>query len=145
MICTVRGSDLEQFTENQQLTFQQEADYKLTVQNCYVCPDLKMEIESFEEIDGYYKGKIEIDSKICRIQFFEIGNKNYYVLSMENGTTNQLKEDTSSNLITMTLTQKDEMLIAHVTDDFFLSPQYFPEWKVQDSTFEFVKSDSTLG
>lgn len=141
LICTVRGSDLEQFPENRQLTFQQDSDYRLTVRNHYACAELKMEMDSFAEIDGYYKGTADIDGKVCMVQFFEIGNKNYYAVSIENGITNTYKTGTTSELIRMTLTPGDGGLAAHVTDAYLRTPQLFPEWKQQCATFLFTEGE----
>lgn len=142
LICTVRGSDLEQFPENRQLTFQQDPDYRLTVRNHYACAELKMEMDSFAEVDGYYKGTVDIDGNLCMVQFFEIGNENYYAVSIENGITNTYKTGTTSELIRMTLTPVDGGLEARVTDEYLRTPQSFPEWKQQCATFLFTEGES---
>ena len=140
LVCTVVGSDLAQFRGAQKLTFRQESNYQLTVRERYRCPELNLEMESYEEMDGYYKGTIEINGLKCPVQFFEIGNGNYYAVSIENGFTNQLAENTCSELIRVTLTLQDDGLLAKVTDDFLLTPLLFPEWKTESAIFNFVWS-----
>ena len=75
------------------------------------------------------------------VQLFEIGNKNYYAVSIENGITNTYKTGTTSELIRMTLTPVDGGLEARVTDEYLRTPQSFSEWKQQCVTFLFTEGD----
>lgn len=141
--CTIVNADLP--AENvvpKKLTFKKEGQIAQMADSRWRCEEIDMYIESFCDIDGYYKGEIVLEGKICPVQAFEVGNGNLFVFSVENGIINNLKEGTSTELIEMVLELKNGKLVGRITEDICVNPLHYPNWEYNEVTLSFVKEST---
>ena len=104
--------------------------------------EINMYIDSFGDVDGYFNGQILIDGKTLYVHAIEIGNNNYYMLSIENGIINNLTPGTTSPLIYMYFEINDNQIIAKVSDEFFSTPEAIPYWPYGDISITFIPLSS---
>lgn len=125
------------------LTFDQTALIAQDADARWYAEELDMYIESFRDVDGYYKGEIGIDGKKLFIHAFEIGNSNYFMFTIENGTINNLRAGTTSSLIYMYFEKNDNKIVAKITDSYVLNHVAFPNWRYDGVaiTFSRVNTD----
>lgn len=111
-------------------------------QNCterWYAQELDMYLDSFSDVDGYFRGEIIIDDQKCYVHAFEIGNNNFFMLSIENGKINNLLSQTSSSLVCMWFEMCEDKIIAKISDDFVLHPEIYPYWNYNGADITFSK------
>ena len=91
--------------------------------------EIDMYLNSFSDANDYYRGEVVIDGEKCYVHALEIGNNNYFMLSIENGKVNNLRPGTTSELIRMYLEITDDEIIAKVSDEYLSNTAAFPYWK----------------
>ena len=110
------------------LTFKNDGLVAQSPTQCWYAQEIDMYLYSYEDIDCYYRGEIVIGEEKCNIHALEIGNSNYFMLSIENGIVNNLKSKTTSQLIRMHFEILDDQIVARVSDEYLSNPQMFPYW-----------------
>ena len=103
-----------------------------------VTQELDMFLESFDGVNCYFKGEMEIDGIKNFVHALEIGNNGYYMLSIENGKVNNLRAGTTTLLIYMWFDIKENQMIARVSDELLLNPELFSDWPYDDMTITFT-------
>lgn len=142
--CAVKGSTVGTWcSEGTLLTFSKENIIQQEPTMRWYCNELNMWLDYFPDRGEYYKGEIVIDGKICAIQAFEVGNNNYYKVSVENGIINKLKSGTSSTLFFVCFENKNGELVGRITDDHLDNPESFPYWSYRGETITFKPTDLT--
>jgi hypothetical protein len=101
----------------QTLTFEKEKAIAQAPDTRWRCEEVDMYINSFSDAEDYYKGEIVIDGQKYDIRAFEVGNDNYYKITIENGRINNLKTGTTSPFVDMVFQYDGERIIAQITDD----------------------------
>ena len=102
--------------------------------------EIDMYLDSFSDVNGYFRGEIAIDGEKYYIHAFEIGNDNYFMLSIENGKINNLRSGTTSPLIRLCFEITGDQIIAKVSDEYITNKVAFPYWQYDDViiTFELL-------
>lgn len=139
--CTVKNSDIDLFCEGDEIKFEKAQSIDNTYDKQYFCEELQMSIGSFAGVDGYYKGEIVIEGEKCPIQALEIGNSNYYKISIQNGYTNNLTSDSSSDLVNMFFYCDGVNIIAKITDDHLENSNVYTYWKYNQTMISFIELD----
>lgn len=121
------------------ITFEKEKKIAQEKNERWYCQEIDMYLESYNDIDGYYKGVMTIDNKKCGIQAFEIGNDNYYMFSLENGVINNLREGTSSALVCMFFEYEDGKIIGKITDKHISNSETYHYWTYKGTTLTFTR------
>jgi len=102
--------------------------------------EIDMYLDSFNDIDCFFRGEIVIDGKKCYIHALEVGNGAYFMLSIENGKVNNLLSGTTSELIYMSFEIKEDQIIAKVSDEYLTEPYRFGDWPYGDVIITFTPS-----
>ena len=110
------------------LTFQKAGTITQSKEMRWNAEELDMYLESFSDVDHYFRGEITIDGERCYIHAFEVGNNHYYMLSVENGKINRLKSGTVSPLVRMSFEISEDRIIATVSDECILRQEAYPYW-----------------
>ncbi|MBO5418405.1 MAG: hypothetical protein J6A50_07400 [Clostridia bacterium] len=142
LICSTvsfEGADGEDFPKT--LTFE-KSEMELKENDCWKAEGLAMSLTSFEDVDGYFKGEITIDGKVCFVQAIETGCDNYYRFFVENGEINNLRANTTSPLIDMVFEVIDDnTVVARVAESFNNSPEAFPYWTFAETSITFRRME----
>ncbi len=132
--CTILGSDVNLFCEGDTITFEKAECIDNDYNKQYFCEELQMSISSLAGINGYYKGEITIEGVKYPIQALEIGNSNYYKISIQNGLTSER----SSDLVNMVFHHDDGMITAKITDDHLENKYTYLDWEYQQTMISFI-------
>lgn len=123
--------------EGDTITFEKSGSISKEANSVYYCEELNMSITKV--VDGYYKGEIIIDNSANYIHAIEIGNSEYYRLSVENGKINNYSENTVSPFVYMFFEHSENKIIATVSDEHIFDPLQDSYWKTNKTTFEFIE------
>ena len=133
--CEIINSDTELWAySGDTITFEQKCKISDTPISEWYCEELDLYLAKY--IDGYYKGEIIIDNIPHYIQAIEIGNGEYYTISIENGITNNLRENTLSPFVDMYFEYKGSEIVAYVSNDVN-SNRLAYDWQEEGSVFVF--------
>lgn len=99
--------------------------------------ELDMYLDSFRDISGYFRGEIVVNGEKCYVHAFEIGNNNYFMLSIENGKVNNLRPGTTSPLICMYFEMYENKIVAKISDEYFSNSVAFPYWEYNNAPITF--------
>lgn len=132
IVCSIYNSmSVDSETIPQELTFEKVGVIQLEREYRWHAQELDMYLDSFIGVDGYYSGEITLGDEKIYINALEVGNNNYYALSIENGILNKLKPETTSPLINMYFQIENDRITAIVCDDY--SAVEFPYWWYEDT------------
>ena len=141
IVCSILNSmSVDTETIPQELTFKKDGVLQHKQELRWYAEELDMYLDSFVDVDGYFRGEIILDEKKHYVNAIEVGNNNYYVLSIENGKSNNLKPGTTSTLIYMYFKIEDDKIVATVCDGFLFYPEAFPYWLYGDMIITFTAS-----
>lgn len=137
IVCSISNSmSVNSETIPQELTFEKVGVIQLEQEYRWHAQELDMYLDSFHGVDGYYSGEIMLEGEKIYINALEIGNDNYYSLSMENGALNKLNPGTTSPLIYMYFQIENDKITAIVCDRY--SAEAFPYWKCENTIITFI-------
>lgn len=119
------------------LTFDKTESITKNVDTCWRAQELDMYLNSLTDVSGYFTGEIVINEEKHYIHAFEIGNNNYYMLSIENGKINNSIPRTTSPLICMYFEVHENQIIATISDEYIVSSVMFPYWEYNGATITF--------
>ncbi len=135
--CSISNSvSVDEETIPQELTLEKVGVIQLEQEYRWHAQELDMYLNSFLGVDGYYSGEIILEGEKLYINALEVGNDNYYVLSIENGKMNNLKPGTTSPLIYMYFQTENNKITAMVCDRY--SEVEFPYWSYENTIITFV-------
>ena len=136
--CKINDSDQNIWNyEGDTITFEKSGPIVEEVNSGYYCEELNMYIA--KAIDGYYKGEIVIDGIARYVHAIEIGNSEYYMLSIEDSRTTNQDEKRIHHFIDMVFEHSENKIIATVSDQYILEPLAYPHWKTDKTTFMFAE------
>ena len=135
MICSITGVDGIEFGATT-LTFE-KSDLRKTVKESFKCNEVGMTMSSFNEIDGYYKGEIDINGKTCGFMAFEVCG-GLYRFHVENRNLNDMTEGVSP-LIDMFLSEDNGQLKGSVRNSTIEDHASFPYWNFEKTELTFEK------
>ena len=143
ILCSISNSmSVDTETIPQELTFEKIGVIQLEQEYRWHAQEFDMYLDSFHGVDGYYSGEMMLNGEKIYINALEIGNGNYYSLSMENGTLNKLKPETTSPLIYMYFQIENDKITAMVCDIY--SAEAFPYWKCENTIITFIPTLSDI-
>lgn len=129
IVCSIQNYDaVAEESIPKVLTFENVGLIAQNSNMCWHAQEIDMYLYSFSNVDGYFRGEIVIGGEKCHVHALEIGNNNYFVLSIENGKVNNLRSGTTSELIRMCFEITDDEIIAKVSDEYLSSTEAFPYW-----------------
>ena len=136
--CSVRNcGSVDGETIPEVLTFENVGTIAESVANRWYSEELDMSLESFNDAEGYLRGEIMIDGNKCFVHALEIGNNNYFTLSIENGTINNLKSNTVSPFCRMYFEYTDNGIVAKVSEEVLSNAESFVYWEYDVRTVTF--------
>ena len=138
IVCTLRNCDPvngERIPET--LTFDKVDSIVLSSNTRWQAQEIDMYLDAFSDVDGYFSGQISIKGERCYVHALEIGNNNFYMLTIENGKVNNLIPGTTSPLIYLYLEITDSYIIAKVSDEYLTNPAAFPYWPYDNVAITF--------
>lgn len=139
IVCSISNSmSVNTETIPQKLTFEKVDVIKLEQEFRWHAQELDMYLDSFLDIEGYYSGEIILGEESLYINALEIGNNNYYLLSIKNGNWNNLKPETTSPLIYMYFQIENDKITATVCDRYSSEAEAFPYWPNEDTIITFI-------
>ena len=139
IVCSVRNSmPVNAETIPQKLTFEKVGVIPQDQGLRWYAQELDMYLDSFPTVDGYYRGEIILEGKKQYVNALEVGNNNYYMLSIENGKLNNLKLGTTSPLIYMYFEMENDKITAMVSDRYLSETEAFPYWSYSDTIITFT-------
>ncbi len=142
IVCTVNNYDLdENVSIPDTLTFEKAGEIAKERTARLTAQDMDFYLYMYSDIDCYLKGEISIDGIKNYIHAFEIGNSNYYMLSIENGKINNLISGTSSPLICMYFEKNGDQIIARIDDEQLYTPGLYPDWPTNKYSVIFNVTD----
>lgn len=137
--CTVGG--WQNFdSEVKTLTFEMAGEIGQEPEYRWRCDELDIYMDSFSDIDSYFKGKAVINGKTCGIQAFKITNDGYYRFTVKNEDLEDNLRGTS-NLVNMYLDVQEDVIIAKVADDYLSDPQKYEYWNCDITTLTFKREE----
>lgn len=143
IVCSINSSmSVNSETIPQELTFEKVGVIQLEREYRWHAQELDMYLDSFIGVDGYYSGEIILGDEKIYINALEVGNNNYYALSIENGILNKLKPETTSPLINMYFQIENDRITAMVCDDY--SAEAFPYWWREDTIITLTYSADNI-
>ena len=143
IVCSINSSmSVNSETIPQELTFEKVGVIQLEREYRWHAQELDMYLDSFIGVDGYYSGEIILGDEKIYINALEVGNNNYYALSIENGILNKLKPVTTSPLINMYFQIENDRITAIVCDDY--SAEVFPYWWCEDTIITLTYSADNI-
>ncbi len=135
--CKIYDSDQNIWNyEGDTITFEKAGSIIEEANSGYYCEELDMYIAKV--IDGYYKGEIIIDGTAHYVHAIEIGNSEYYTLSIEDSRTTNQNDKIIHPFIDMLFEHSENKIIATVSDEKILDPFVYPHWKTNKTTFVFL-------
>ena len=138
IVCSLRGyQSVDGEVLPTTLTFDKTETIAQNAAARWYAQELDMYLDSFSDVEGYYRGEIGIGEKECYVHAFEIGNNGYFMLSIENGKVNNLISGTTSPLICMYFELHENQIIAKVSDEFVSNSLAFPYWDYTGATITF--------
>ena len=141
IVCSISNSmSVNAETIPQELTFEKVGAIQLEQEYRWHAQKLDMYLDSFLGVDGYYSGEIILEGDTLYINALEVGNNNYYVLSIENDKLNNLKLGTTSPLIYMYFEIENDKITAMVCDRYLSEIEAFPYWPYSDTIITFTPS-----
>ena len=136
--CKIKNTDQNIWNyEGDTITFEKAGAIAINPISKWYCKALNMYLIKYDDI--YYKGEIVVDNITNYVHAIEIGNSKYYQLSIENGKINNLKEGTVSPFVNMFFEQRENKIIATVTNECNINDFSYSYWKTNETTFEFVE------
>lgn len=138
-VCTVNGGNLANYRSGDILVFEPMGKIVKDPVARYSCKEIDLWLEEFRGIEGYYSGEIMLDRKSVPIQALEIGNNDYYLISMQNGITNNLREGTSSRLAHWFIENDGTTLKVRISDGHLEEPLAYPEWDYEMAALTFTQ------
>ena len=140
LICTVRNfQSVDGESIPTTLTFDKTQNIELSRVARWHAQELDMYLDSFDGMSEYFQGEIVIDGKKHFVHALEMDNNNFFMLSIENGITNNLISRTTSPLVYMYFEIYEDRIIATISDDIILNPESFPYWNFEESSITFYK------
>ena len=115
IVCTVKSSDNTFYQKGDKVTFEKISNISNVIDKSYECEELGMRINSFSDVHGYYKGEIVLDEQVYPIQAIEIGNSNYYKISIKNNNM-----FSSTDLVWMVFDEDNKNIVVKITDEHFI-------------------------
>lgn len=133
------GSPVKDETIPETLTFENVGTFAQTPATRWIAEGvdgLEMYLDSFDDINGYFRGKMVIDGKKNFIQAINVGD-NDYELFVENGKINNSREGTTSPLINMTFEIGEDRILAKVYRPSDSDLTKYEYWTYGDITVTF--------
>lgn len=129
IVCSIQNFEgVNQEAIPQTLTFEKVGSIAQSPSMRWYSQEIDLYLDSFVDVNGYFRGEIVIGGENCYVHALEIGNNNYFMLSIENGKLNNLRVGTTSPLILMYFEITDNQIIAKVSDEYLSNPDAFPYW-----------------
>ena len=142
LVCSLRNyKPVHQELIPQTLTFEKVGNIAQHSDARWCAQSMEMYLDSYSDIEGYLRGYISIEGETYYIHAFEIGNNDYYMLSIENGRINNLISGTTSPLICMYFERDAEQMIAKVSDEYLSNKEGFPYWPYGEKEIVFYLDD----
>jgi hypothetical protein len=137
-ICSLRNTEpVHKETIPDTLTFYKSEDIAQNSSMRWYAQELDLYLDSFIDVDCYFRGQISIDGERCYVHAFEIGNNSFFALSIENEKVNTSISGTTSLLIRMYFEINENQIIAKVSDEYIANTEMFPYWPYGDVIITF--------
>ena len=138
IVCSIRNSmSVNEEVIPEELTFEKVGVIELNQNVRWYAQELDMYLDSFLDVNGYYRGEIMLGEVKQYVNALEVGNNGYFLLSIENGKLNKLKSGTTSPLIYMYFETENDQITAIVCDSYLSKTEAFPYWSYKDSIITF--------
>ena len=138
IVCSLRNyKPVASETIPETLTFNNVEAIAQNPDTRWYAQEMDMYLDSFTDANEYFRGEIFIDGKRCSVHAFEMGNNNFFMLSIRNGEVNNLLPNTTSMLIPMYFEISENQIIAKVSDEYLSNAVAFPYWSYDDIIITF--------
>lgn len=139
ILCTVRNSEMEAFSENDTLTFDPAGRIAQTPEARWRCEETNMYLDSFSDADGYFSGEIILGEKRHSVQAFRRHGDNYYRFSLNVNGVTTIADAYPYALVNGYFIMKEDQIVCRLSEEHLLSPKSYPYWDYPYATLTFVR------
>lgn len=138
--CTIRNCQaVLGETIPDKLTFEKSGTVAQSPVERWYSEELDMYLESFDDVSGYFSGEIDVGGSKCLVHALEVGNNNYFMLTIENGVINTFKPRTTGPFVWMYFEHMEDSIIAKVSDEVITNSVAYPYWTYGTESVVFTK------